>query len=69
MAYLVLCQPQSLQIEVGQGEGQVGQSVPGNIEHMKFCTRSDFRRQAPKLILTETEDSQTDKVACKEVTF
>ena len=60
---LVLGQPQRLQVEVGQGEGQVRQPVARDVEHVELLARADLVRERAQLVLPEREDAQVDEAA------
>ena len=46
---LVLGEPQRLQVQVGQGEGQVRQPVAGDVEHVQLLARADLVRERAQL--------------------
>ena len=60
---LVFRQPERLQVQVGQCEGQMGQSVAAHVQHMQLFTRADLVRDAAQLILAQGKYTEVDQLA------
>ena len=60
---LVLGEPQRLQVEVGEGEGEVRQAVARDVEHVQLLAGADLVGQRAQLVLPQREDAQVDEAA------
>ncbi len=42
LSYLVLGKPKCFQVQVGEGEGEMLESIPGHVQNMEFNASADL---------------------------